>query len=258
MPKPAIMVNACGRALRRSIPALATTAALVVLGGTAYAGYRFVTTSPRFAITAITVQGNHRVSADQIRAATGLALGDNVFAAQLDHAATGVRSNPWVADVDIHRVLPHTIAVEVHEREAAAVVELGGLYLVDNDGHPFKRLDEADGAGLPVITGIDRATPEDAVASLVHSALQARALWSAVAGRPAIGEIHLGAHGGLTVETYDAAIAIDLGALDVALAARMDTFDAAWAQLTDSQRARARAIHVAPRLDQVTVALKEP
>ncbi len=258
MPRPAVIADACGRALRRSMPALAATAAVAVLGGTAYAGYRFVTTSPRFAITAITVEGNHRVSADQIRTATGLALGDNVFAAQLDRAATGVRTNPWIADVDIHRVLPHTIVVEVHEREAAAVVELGELYLVDGDGHPFKRFDESDGAGLPVITGIDRATPADTVASLVHSALQARALWSSVAGRPAIGEIHLGAHDSLTLETYDAAIAIDLGGLDSAIAARMDTFDAAWAQLTDSQRARARAIHVAQRLDQVTVALKEP
>jgi len=42
--------------------------------------------------------------------------------------------------------------------------------------------------------------------------------------------------------------------MDAGLAARMHTFDVAWAQLDDSERDRARAIHLDPRLDHVTVA----
>src|SRR5690349_12789263 len=79
VPKPPQIADACGRALRRSLPVLAGGAVIALLGGSAWAGYRFVTTSPRFAITEIAVHGNQRLSIDDIRAATGIRLGDNVF-----------------------------------------------------------------------------------------------------------------------------------------------------------------------------------
>src|SRR5258706_1161056 len=78
--KPAVVADACGRALRRSLPALIGIGVLGVIGGTAWAGYRFVTTSPRFAIHDIAIRGNHHLTVDQIRAALPVAVGDNVFA----------------------------------------------------------------------------------------------------------------------------------------------------------------------------------
>src|SRR5262245_42109345 len=84
LPKPAQAADACGRALRRSLPALAGVAVLGVVGGTAWAGYQFVTTSPRFAIEDIAIRGNHHLTSDQIRATLPVAVGDNVFAADLD------------------------------------------------------------------------------------------------------------------------------------------------------------------------------
>src|SRR5437868_942377 len=66
LPKPAVLADACGRALRRGVPAMIGIAVLATVGGTAWAGYRFVTTSPRFAITEINVSGNSRVPTDQI------------------------------------------------------------------------------------------------------------------------------------------------------------------------------------------------
>src|SRR5689334_4237861 len=53
--KPAVVADACGRALRRAVPALIGIGVLGAIGGTAWAGYRFVTTSSRFAITEITI-----------------------------------------------------------------------------------------------------------------------------------------------------------------------------------------------------------
>src|SRR5690242_8483727 len=68
LPKPMAIADACGRALRRSLPALIAVGVLGAVGGTAWGGYRFVTTSSRFAITEIAVNGNQQLSADQIRA----------------------------------------------------------------------------------------------------------------------------------------------------------------------------------------------
>jgi cell division protein FtsQ len=256
LPKPAVVVNTCGRLVRRSLPALIGLAVIGAIGGTAWAGYRFVTTSQRFAISAIDVHGNHHVTADQVRAALPVALGDNVFAANLDGLTRELRTNPWVASAEAHRILPRTLVIEVREHEAAAVADLGGLYLVDADGHPFKHAELDDGAGLPIITGLDRtafvADPA-AAATTIRSALSALATWTD-GKRPSIGEIHVDLHGALTLHTYDQATAVQLGTMDAGLAARIHTFDVAWAQLDDSERARARAIHLDPRLDHVTVA----
>src|SRR6201995_4307631 len=105
LPKPASVAIACGRVVRRSLPALIGLAVIGAIGGTAWAGYRFVTTPTRFAISAIDVHGNHHVTADQVRAALPVAIGDNVFAANLDGLTRELRTNPWVATADAHRIL---------------------------------------------------------------------------------------------------------------------------------------------------------
>src|SRR5262249_12464033 len=154
------------------------------------------------------------------------------------------------------------LVIDIREHEPAALADLGGLYLVDAAGRAFKRADLAagDGAGLPIVTGIDRATylahPDDG-AALVQAALAALRSWREDATRPAIGEVRVDARRALVLYTFDSAIAIDLGAVDAELPARMQTFDAAWAELGDAERARTRAIHVASRPAHVTVALKD-
>jgi len=249
--------------VRRSLSTVAAIIALGALGGGVWAGHRWLTTSPRFAITAITIAGTHHVDPDDLRAAIPVHAGDNVFA-NLAGVARAVRRNPWIATAEVHRILPHTIAVEIREHAAAAVVELGDLYLADASGRPFKRcaLEAGEGDGLPIVTGIDRASylanPE-ATAATVRSAIAAADTWR-TAARPAIGEVHVDPHGAVTLHTYDPAISIQLGALgalgalDAGLPARMHTFDAAWAGLSDAERTRARAIHLDARPDHVTVA----
>jgi cell division protein FtsQ len=258
VPKPAQIADACGRALRRSLPAVIGAGVLAAVGGTAYAGYHWVTTSPRFAITRIDVQGNHHLTADQIRAAVPAHVGDNLFATNLGAVDRALRANPWIADVEVHRMLPHTIAIDLREHVPAAIADLGGMYLVDDAGHPFKRaeLEDGDHAGLPVITGLERtvyvANPA-AAADQIRGALGALASWQAQGGRPAIAEIRLDSRGAIALVT-PAGTAIELGSIDRELAARMRTFDDAWAELADSEREHATAIHLDPGSDHVTVA----
>ncbi|HEX3478172.1 MAG TPA: FtsQ-type POTRA domain-containing protein [Kofleriaceae bacterium] len=260
LPQPSAIADACGRLVRRSLPAAAALAALAVLGGALWAGYRWLTRSPRFAITEIAVHGAHRVDPDTLRARLPLRIGDNVFA-DLAAAARAAGDDPWIATVDVRRILPHTIAVELREHTAAVVAALGEdeLYLVDAAGRPFKRaaIEAGEADGLPIVTGIDRAAfaadPAAALAAL-RAALTAVERWRAASRRPAIGEVHIDPHGAVTLHTYDPAIAIQLGALGDDAGARLHAFDAAWAGLSDTERARARAIHLGARPDHVTVA----
>ncbi|HUS32738.1 MAG TPA: FtsQ-type POTRA domain-containing protein [Kofleriaceae bacterium] len=259
LPKPAVIADACSRVLRRSVPALIGLAVLGTVGGTAWAGYRFVTHSPRFAITNIDVSGNRQVATDEIASTVPAHVGDNVFAVDLDEVARAAKTNPWIAQAEAHRVLPHTITVSVREHVAAAVVELSGLYLADEAGHPFKKADLTldEGAGLPIITGLDRATfnaNPDGGAAQVRAALDALARWNDSSDRPSIGELHLDPHGNLTLVTYEHAIKIRLGVANDFLATRLATFDATWNELSSSERSRMRAIHLDAHSDQVTVA----
>jgi len=235
--------------------------AIAGIGATAgggYAAYRFVTHSPRFAITDIEIRGTHVLDARALEARLGFHEGDNIFTAPLAAAETRLSHEPWIADVRVHRELPHTIVVDVREREPAAVVDVDGLYLAEANGHVFKRAatEHGEGAGLPVVTGIDRATyagDEAGAATEIARALDTLTAWSRDAARPRVGEVHLDRRGGVTLYTYDGAIAIRAGD---ALAARLRTFDRAWAALSPDERARTRAVHVdnLTRPDHVTVA----
>src|SRR5262249_56676838 len=51
---------------------------------------------------------------------------------------------------------PDSLSVAVKEREPAALVALGDLYLVDSEGRPFKKIEREDPADLPLITGLAR------------------------------------------------------------------------------------------------------
>jgi hypothetical protein len=284
LPRPTALADTCGRLLRRALPAAAALAVLAAIGGGVLAGYRWLTRSPRFAVTEIVVQGAHHVDPDALRARLPIRAGDNAFA-DLTAAARAAGEDPWIAAADVRRRLPHTIVVELREHVAAAVAELGegGLYLVDAAGHPFKRaaIEAGEADGLPIVTGLGRAAfaadPAAAEATL-KAAIAAVDRWRATersepgggssdgsdggAGgraprgidRPAIGEVHIDPHGGATLHTYDPAIAIQLGALGDDAGARMRAFDAAWAGLGDAARARTRAIHLGARADHVTVA----
>ncbi len=264
---PARTLVACGRALRRAAPALLGMAAIGAVGAGAWAGYRFVTTSPRFAIDDIAVRGTHALSADEVRARLPIALGDNVFLADLDAAEARLEAEPWIAAAAIRRRLPRSIEIEVVERQAAAIVDADGLYLADADGHLFKRarLDLGEGEGLPVVTGIARdelRVDPGAAALRVRHALATLGTWADVgSARPAIGEIRVDERLAVTLYTYDDAIAVRLGGADGApLGPRMARFDAAWAALTPDERHRARAIHLDhdTRPDHVTVAFGRP
>jgi cell division septal protein FtsQ len=259
LPRPVAIADACGRMVRRSLPAAAALAALAVLGGALWAGYRWLTRSPRFAIAEIAVHGAHHVDPEALRERLPIRIGDNAFS-DLTAAARAAGDDPWIAAVDVRRMLPHTIVVELREHAAAAVAAIaeGELYLIDAGGRPFKRaaIDAGEADGLPLVTGLDRAAfaadPAAAEATL-RAAIATVERWRA-ASRPAIGEVHIDPHGAMTLHTYDPSIAIQLGAPGDDAGARLHAFDTAWAGLSDAERTRTRAIHLGARPDHVTVA----
>jgi len=121
----------------------------------AWGARRYITTSPRFGIRTVLVDGNRRLSAEDIATRGGVTIGRNIFEVDIEGASATIANEPWIEKAVITRKLPSTVNITVVEREAWAVAAIGGeLYLVTRDGDPFKRVDDGDPIDLPVITGI--------------------------------------------------------------------------------------------------------
>jgi cell division protein FtsQ len=263
-PGPKQIVDGCGRALRRGLPAIIATSAVMVLGTGVWLGYRFVTTSDRFAIEHVEINGNARLSADQIRAAMPVQVGDNVFTADLGGATARLRAEPWIASADARRVLPDTIVVDVREHQPAIAVALptephsGEVYLADARGRVFKRVAGDEAAGLPRLTGLTRAAyrqDPDGTARQIVAALDVLKAWN-TPDRPAVSTIRIDNGGNLSLLADQATI--ELGQPGPELAPRLRTFDTVWSELSADERNRVRSIHlVNTRLDHVTVAFKD-
>lgn len=124
-------------------------------GATAFGGYRLALSSPQFALEDIELKSASHFSEREILDAAGMRLGENLLALDLRTAEQRLVQNPWVRSVRLARRLPHTLRVDLIEREAVALASLdGAVFLVGPDGEPFKAWSQGDVEDLPVLTGV--------------------------------------------------------------------------------------------------------
>ena len=203
--------------------AAARTACGVILvaaisGSVAWGARRYVKSSPRFGVSEIVVTGGRFRSTDQIADLAQLKKGDNVFALDLDEAKRKLLEDPWIYEAQLARRLPGTIYVHVTEREAAALVSLGGeVYLVARDGEIFKRLEPGDPVDLPIITGLSQeavAEDREGVKATLRRALDLSGDYErgSLAHKALLEEIHVAADGTITLIVGKSGLFLALGA----------------------------------------------
>jgi cell division protein FtsQ len=128
---------------------------LGIAGASSFGLYRYVSTSSRFAVKTILVEGAAHRSQPDVAGKAGVELGKNVFSIDLEAARRGLLSDPWIERATVDRKLPGTLLIHVTEREPLALVALGGeLYLSGRGGEVFKRVEPGDPVDLPLITGL--------------------------------------------------------------------------------------------------------
>lgn len=194
--------------------------AVVVLAasiGVAWGARRYVTTSPRFAVRTIQIEGERRRSANAVADAAGISVGKNIFALDLNRAGQMLAQDPWIERATVTRKLPSTVSITVVEREAYAAAVIGGeLYLATRDGDLFKKLGEEDPSDFPVVTGITAeqvARDRPGVVLAVKRVLDVVEDFerTGIAKRYPVEELHLEKDGVLTVTIGKEAIALHLG-----------------------------------------------
>jgi cell division protein FtsQ len=147
---------------RRRLLRLAVGSALVValLFGL-FGAVSYALSSKRLTIRRIVVSGNSRVPAGDVRAILHDLIGANVITADLRASRRKVSELPWVADVEVRRVLPASIAVSLAERRAVMLGRVGvEQYLLDATGFPIVQFgpDYAQ-LDLPIVNGLDAGGP---------------------------------------------------------------------------------------------------
>ena len=210
-------------ALGRTALAMLLSAAL---SAGAWQAFRWSTTTRLFSLREVRFSGlSHATEADLL-ARSGLHPGANLMVVDLASAARAMQSHPWVVSARLSRSLPATVVAEVAEHRPAAQVQLGGLYLLDDEGRVFKRAGPEDGVDVPLVTGLSRDAwlrDRGSLQLRLYSVLRLLEAWRAE-GLPgtSLEEVRLEEDGGFTAFAREPAglQEVRLGANDLPLQLR--------------------------------------
>ncbi|MCX4370928.1 MAG: FtsQ-type POTRA domain-containing protein [Dysosmobacter sp.] len=114
-----------------------------------------------FRVDNIVITGQHRYTAEEIQAASGVELGSNMYLLNKYEAARGIVSQlPYIEDVRVNRKLPDTLLIEVHESgRPFALVQEGSTWLISSNGKIVEQLPEEAAGQYGLISGCQLLAP---------------------------------------------------------------------------------------------------
>jgi cell division protein FtsQ len=201
-----------GEVLREIGRAILLTAAIVLVTAVLLIGYDRILCSPDLRIRETVVKGCQELTEKEILTLASVRAPSNLLTINRDAIARRIRANPWVQEVFVGREFPDRLVIVVRERKSVALIEReDGLFLVDGQGAPFKKLETGEESDLPVLTGCVRG-------GIVDEALVKRSLTllndlAGIKDGPEIGkvsEIHGNETFGFSLFT-DAGLCLQLG-----------------------------------------------
>ena len=88
------------------------------------AGWAALYNSPAFSIESVQVNGVEHLTSDEMAQLAAVPSGSTLLRVDTDTIASRVKQSSWVEDVQINRVFPSTLEINVTERNILAVVEM--------------------------------------------------------------------------------------------------------------------------------------
>jgi hypothetical protein len=115
--------------------------------------------APELAVDRILVEGNERLSDGEILELVEIDEETNILTLGLDDVREKLLRSAWVRDVEVKRVLPATLTLQIVERTPVAVALLDELYLLAEDGTILDQLSpHSDTTRLVLARGLRRGT----------------------------------------------------------------------------------------------------
>jgi len=139
-----------------------------------------------FGVTSVQLSGNQRTQPSQILAALGIETGQAIFGADVQKARARLLQLPWVADAQVRRQYPDSIAVTLVEKLPFALWQRPeGTFVVERNGRVITRIDPSAFPHLPMYVGDGAA---EAGAELVDAIAQHRAVVARVKAMQRVSE----------------------------------------------------------------------
>lgn len=115
-----------------------------------------------FRVETVEVGGNVRYTDQQVVAASGVSVGDNLYLLNKFEMRDALFAQlPYVGEVSIYRRLPSTLVIEVREQTAAALYLSDGKgWLISSSGRLLEQTDGTEQEGIPVVTGSALLVPK--------------------------------------------------------------------------------------------------
>lgn len=203
-------------------------------------GYLVALSTPFFRLEDVNFQGNKQVSQVELLQKGGLEDKLNILSLNLGEVKKKMEGIPWVKSVQLRRELPNKLLVLVQERQPLSLVLVnGGLYFLDREGLPFKKVEQRDGFTLPVLTGLQKGDWQEN-GRLTPKVLQEISLLTGLLAQgrdplypDKLSEIHYDPECGYSLYTLDYGIRITLGHED--FQTKMARLEKVWLSLQKRQ-----------------------
>lgn len=130
-----------------------------------------------FGIGAVHFAGNARTKPSEIYAALGFEEGQSIFGADIEGAREKLMTLPWVADAQVRRQFPDSIAVSLVEKLPFALWQnSNGLFIIERSGRVITRAQAQDYPHLPFFVGDSAPLSGDELVDAIagHRAVNAR------------------------------------------------------------------------------------
>lgn len=208
------------------------SAALLLVGG--FFVTQLLLASDLFRVNQVVVQGNFRLSEQQAAALSDIQIGVNTFTLDLGLIGRKIEENPWVQQAQVQRIFPRQVVIRLKERQPVAIVNLGYLYYLDEQGEVFKVLGADDSLDYPVITGFDYTKAQGHDVEYAQRLQQIVGLLSDLSERDSfsltqVSEIHHEEGGGLSLFTLEGGVKVKLSYADYSK--KLDRLERIYAQL---------------------------
>jgi cell division septal protein FtsQ len=142
------------RSKERWVLALGACALVLAIVGAYYA----LREEPVFPLEEVVVEGQSRLTADEALGLTGYPRGTNLLAIDTEVARSAILAAlPFVRDAVVERELPKRLRIRITERKPTLLVAMQHLYIADEQGLLYRRLQPGDKRTLPILTGLRRA-----------------------------------------------------------------------------------------------------
>lgn len=132
---------------------------LILLIGVISGIIAFATCSPIFNIQNIEVTNNKQLSPETIISLSELSIGQNIFKFWENDVENKIKSNAYIESVELKRVFPNKLQINIQEREPKFSVPVLGEYAYINTQGYILEITQNQ-LNLPIITGISTKEEE--------------------------------------------------------------------------------------------------